>query len=295
MMRRRCLIAGLSLAPFSAEADQPLLVVASFSILADLARQIGGGAVSVDSLVGPDGDVHVYEPRPKDLRTLLAAGLLVQNGLGLEGWMDRLTTAAGFKGKVVTAAEAVTPRTMQAEHGAIATDPHAWQDPRNAILYVKAITEGLCATDPGNAARYRASAEPFIAQIGRQDAWIEMRLKAIAADRRRIITTHDAFGYYGARYGIEFLSAEGISTDSEPSAKGIAALVDQIKREKVRAVFIENMTSPRMAQMLARETGAELGGTVYSDALSPAGGPAATYLAMLRHNTTLFAAAMERV
>jgi zinc/manganese transport system substrate-binding protein len=280
-------------APFAARAAGPLRVLASFSILGDLTRQVGGDAVSVDSLVGANGDVHVYEPRPKDLRTLMAASVLVRNGLGLEGWMDRLTGAADFKGKVVVAADKVAARTMKQDSGAIATDPHAWQDPRNAILYVQAITAGLAAADPANAALYRNAAERYSARIVDTDAWIEATLAPIPVERRRIITTHDAFGYYGARYRIEFLSAEGISTESEPSAKAIAALVGQIRREKVRAVFIENMTSPRMAQMLARETGATLGGTVYSDALSPPGGPAATYLDMLRYNTALFAAALR--
>ncbi len=292
-MRRRSLIAGLMLAPMPVWAAGPLRVVASFTILGDLVKQIGGNLVTVDALVGPDGDAHVYQPRPKDLRTLLAAGLLVRNGLGLEGWMDRLTEATGFKGRVVVAASAVVPRTMHENGGPLTTDPHAWQDPRNAVLYVQAITEGLAAADPANAAAYRAAAEGYAARIRETDHWIEAAFAPIPAERRRIITTHDAFGYYGARYGVEFLSAEGISTEFEPSAKAIAALVAQIKREKVRAVFIENMTSPRMAQMLARETGAVLGGTVYSDALSPPGGPAPTYLDMLRHNTGLFVAAMH--
>jgi zinc/manganese transport system substrate-binding protein len=267
-------------------------VVASFSVLGDMVRAVGGATVQVDTLVGPDGDVHVYEPRPKDLRTLLAAGLLVRNGLGLEGWMDRLTGAAAFKGPVVVAADKVVTRTMKADGGAVATDPHAWQDPRNGVLYVQAIADGLAAADPANATDYRGSVARYRARVMQADGWIETTLAPIPAERRRIITTHDAFGYYGARYGVEFLSAEGISTEFEPSAKAIAALVRQIEREKVRAVFIENMTSPRMAEMLARETGAVLGGTVYSDALSPPGGPAATYLDMLHHNTTLFARAM---
>ena len=297
-MDRRSLLAALGMiplaVPFAAPfAAQPLRVVASFSILSDMTQQIGGAALSVQSLVGPDGDAHVYDPRPKDLRTLMQAGLLVRNGLGLEGWMDRLTDAAGFKGKVVVAAERVTPRTMTENAGAIATDPHAWQNPRNAMLYVQAITAGLVEADPFNAARYRAAAASYTERIAQTDSWIEATLSAVPAGQRRIITTHDAFGYYGARYGVEFLAAQGISTESEPSAKAIAALVRQIKRDHVRAVFIENMTSPRMAQMLARETGAKLGGTVYSDALSPPKGPAATYLDMLRHNTTLFAAAMR--
>jgi zinc/manganese transport system substrate-binding protein len=292
-MRRRSLMAGLMLAPVPGRAAEPVRVVASFSILGDLVRQVGGDAVAVQTFVGPDGDAHVYEPAPRDLRTLLASDLLVRNGLGLEGWMDRLTQAAGFKGRVVVAASAVVPRTMKADGGAIATDPHAWQDPANAVLYVRAIAEGLALVDAAHAAAYRAAADRYGAAIREVDRWIETIFAPIPADRRRVITTHDAFGYYGARYGIEFLAAEGISTEFEPSAKAIAALVAQIKREKVRAVFIEAMTSPRMAQMLARETGAVLGGTVYSDALSAAGGPAATYLDMLRSNTRLFAAAMR--
>jgi zinc/manganese transport system substrate-binding protein len=292
-MHRRALLAAFTLAPFAARAASSLRVVASFSILGDLTQQVGGDGVSVEVLVGPDGDVHVYEPRPHDLHTLMAARLLVRNGLGLEGWMDRLTGAADFKGKVVVAADKVSPRTLKEDSGAIATDPHAWQDPRNGVLYVQAIASGLVATDPSKAAVYRAEAARYAAQIAEVDGWIASTLGTIPAEQRRIITTHDAFGYYGARYGVEFLAAEGISTEFEPSAKAIAALVLQIKREKVRAVFVENMTSPRMAEMLARETGAMLGGTVYSDALSPAGGPAATYLDMLRHNTTLFAGAMR--
>jgi zinc/manganese transport system substrate-binding protein len=288
-MRRRCLLAGLAAVPVAARAAAPKLrVVASFSILSDMVHQLGA---PVDTLVGPDQDVHIYEPRPKDLRRLATANLLVRNGLGLEGWMDRLAGASGFKGPVVVAAADVAPRTIK-EGGAIATDPHAWQDPRNGALYITAIAEGLVTADPANEALYRAAANSTRAAILATDAWIAQKLAPIPPGRRRIITKHDAFGYYGARYGIEFLAPEGISTEFEPSAKAIAALVAQIRRENIRAVFIENMTSPRMARMLARETGAVLGGTVYSDALSQPGGPAATYLDMLRHNTALFAAAM---
>ena len=290
-MRRRQLLAALAIAPQMTHAGVPLRVLASFSILADLVRQVGGPAVVVDTLVGPDEDTHIYDPRPKDLRTLMAAAVLVRNGLGLEGWMDRLTGAAGFKGRVVVATDKVVPRAMK-EKATIATDPHAWQDPRNAILYAQAIAEGLTAADPVNAPAYRDNLRAYSARIADTDAWIVSALAPVPAAQRRIITTHDAFGYYGARYGIEFLSAEGITTESEPSARAIAALVAQIRRERVRAVFIENMTSDRIARMLARETGAILGGTVYSDALSPPDGPAPTYLEMLRHNTMLFAPAM---
>lgn len=276
----------------TAWAAVPIPVVASFSILADMTRQVGGSLVSVEALVGPDGDVHAYEPRPRDLREVMSARVLVRNGLGLEGWMDRLTDAAGFKGQVVVAAEKVAPHTMKDAGGAIAIDPHAWQDPRNAVLYVGAIADGLTAADPANGPAFRDSAESYAERIRAVDSWIAEQFGVIPAERRRVITTHDAFGYYGARYGIEFLAAEGISTEDEPSAKAMAALVLQVKREKVPAVFIENMTSPRLVRMLAQETGAKLGGTVYSDALSAPDGPAATYLDMLRYNTKMFIAAM---
>lgn len=310
-MRRRSILTTLALATGAlgpmrlgfgqradaAAANTSLRVITSFSILSDLTRQVAGDAISVEALVGPDADVHIYEPRPKDLRDLMQANLLVVNGLGLEGWMDRLVVAAGFKGQTVVAATKVAPRTMQKAGqeagGGVSVDPHAWQDPDNAILYVRAIAAGLTTVDPANAGRYGDNANRYAAQIAATQSWMQEQLAPIPADQRRIITTHDAFGYYGARFSIEFLSAEGISTELEPSAKAIVQLIAQIKREHVRAVFIENMTSPRLAKMLARETGAVLGGTVYSDALSPAGGPAATYIDLLRYNTGLFARAMR--
>lgn len=295
MDRRRFLAAAAlaSLGTRSAAGAQAIPIVASFSVLADLTREVGASHVSVESLVGPNGDVHVYEPTPRDLRAVMRARVLVRNGLGLEGWMDRLTGASGFKGTVVVAAEKVVPRTMKAEGGAVTIDPHAWQDPQNGVLYVAAIAAGLALADPANAETYRNAASRYADQVRALDKWIAGQFAPIPPERRRIITTHDAFGYYGARYGIEFLAAEGISTEDEPSAKTIAALVRQIKRDKAPAVFLENMTSPRLAQMLAQETGAKLGGEVYSDALSQPNGPAPTYLDMLKHNTTLLVAAMR--
>ena len=290
-MHRRLFLAAASLAPFAAAAADRIQAVASFSILADMLRQLAGERATVTSVVPTNGDAHEYQPRPTDARAVMAARLLVVNGLGLDPWMQRLAGAAGFKGVLTVAASGVTPRKLP---GSAAIDPHAWQDPRNGALYATAIGDGLAAADPAGAADYRAAATQYAAEILRLDAWIESQFSTIPASTRRIVTTHDAFGYFGARYGIEFLAAQGMSTEAEPSARSIATLVAQIKREKVRAVFIENMTDPRLAHMLARETGAVLGGTVYSDALSPADGPAATYLDMLRHNTKLFVAAMRR-
>jgi zinc/manganese transport system substrate-binding protein len=291
-LRRRAFIAGLIAVPGFARAAAPVSVTASFSILADMVRQIAGDVASVRSLVPVDGDAHTFEPRPSDVQALAASRLLVENGLGLEGWMTRLRQAANFAGPVVVASTGVKPRKMT-EDGAVVLDPHAWQDPRNGEIYASNIVAGLAVADPAHAASYRSSGRTYIDAIRQTDAWVTHALADIPAARRKIITTHDAFGYLGDRYGIEFRAAEGISTDAEPSAKAIAALIAQIRREKIRAVFIENMTSPRIATMLAHDTGAVLGGTVYSDALSGPGGPADTYLKMFRHNVTLFAAAMR--
>jgi zinc/manganese transport system substrate-binding protein len=294
-MHRRHLLLGLALTPSLARGAPPpgLPVVASFSILADMVRQIGGDAVSVTGLVPPDGDPHTYEPRPSDLRAVAAARLLVVNGLGLEGWMTRLVGAAGFHGPVATASAGVRARTMVEDGGAAVIDPHAWQDARNGALYARTIAAALAQADPARAARFQAAGERYAAAILATDAWIVQQFAPVPPARRIIITTHDAFGYFGARYGITVRAAEGISTDAEPSARDIAKLVAQIKRDRVRAVFLENMTDPRLAAMLAQEAGATLGEKVYSDALSPPGGPADTYLGMFHHNVPLFVASMQ--
>ncbi len=294
-MRRRTLLVALPAwgvcARQSAHADMFASVVASFSILADLTRQVGGAAINVRSLVPVDGDAHVYQPTPDDLRLLHGAQVLVENGLGLEGWMVRLPQAAGFSGVRVTAARNVTPRHME-EDGKTITDPHAWQDPRNAVLYVRAIAEGLSTALPDQTALIATQAAAFIAEIEETDRWIAAQFAVIPPGKRRILTSHDAFGYYGARYGIELLAVQGISTEGEPSAADIATLIGQIRHEHIRAVFVENMTDPRLAATIAHDSGAVLGPVVYSDALSAPNGPAPTYLRMLRHNTTQFAAAM---
>ncbi len=290
-MRRRALIASLAALATPALADEPIKVVASFSILADMVREIGGDRVAVTALVPPDGDAHTYSPRPSDLLAIRSAKLVVTNGLGFDAWMDRLIQSAGGSALHVIAAAGVTPRRMS-EGGRQVLDPHAWQDPRNGVLYARAIIEGLIRAAPDRAGPFRAQGEHYIAAIRETDAWTLRTLAPVPPPKRKIITSHDAFGYFGARYGIEFHAAQGIDTDAEPSARDIARLAAQIRREHIRAVFVENMTDPRIARTLAREAGAVVGGTVYSDALSPPGGPADTYLALFRHNATLFAAAM---
>jgi zinc/manganese transport system substrate-binding protein len=266
--------------------------VASFSILADMARRIGGDLVNVKSLVPPDADPHIWQPTASDSRTLTEAALLIENGLGLEGWMGRLGAASGFRGIRIVASDGVKPRMMR-EGAVTSLDPHAWQNPRNGVIYARNVAEGLTAADPVHADTWRVNAASYVAEIEQVDTWIANQFAPIPPAARRIITTHDAFGYYGDRYGITFLAVEGLSTDAEPSAKAIAALVAQVRRERARTVFLENMTDPRLAKMLAQETGATLSGPLYSDALSKPDGPAPDYLSMLRYNTTLFQRAMR--
>jgi zinc/manganese transport system substrate-binding protein len=292
-MRRRTLLMGLSaLLPTHGLAASGIGAVASFSVLADMVRRVGGDRVRVASLVPPNADAHVWEPTAADSRALSEAALLVENGLGLEGWMARLNQASGFRGVTVIASDGVTPRLLR-EGDAVSADPHAWQDPRDGAIYVRGIANGLVTADPSGGETYRANAAAYTAEIEQTDAWIAAQIAPIATEARRIVTTHDAFGYYGDRYGITFLAVEGLSTDAEPSAKAIAALVAQIRRERARTVFLENMTDPRLARMLARETGATVSGPLYSDALSAPDGPAPSYLAMLRYNTACFVRAMR--
>ena len=286
------------LPPALAGAETPLRVVASFSILGDLAQQVGGDRVSLTTLVGPGGDAHVYEPTPADARGVGEAAVLVVNGLGFEGWMERLAQSSGFSGRMVVAAAAVAPRHVEGEgqaaehhdHGGI--DPHAWQDPANVMRYVEQIRDGLTAADPAGAADYRARAERYLTELRALDAELRATLGRIPPPRRKVVTSHDAFGYFAAAYGIEFLAPMGVSTEAEASAADVAALIRQIRAQAIPAVFVESISDPRLLEQIQRETGARLGGTLYSDALSPAEGPAGTYLAMMRHNVATLAAAL---
>jgi len=292
MTRRRSLCAGLAFVPTVAGASPRIPVVATFTVLADMTRKVGGNLVSVTSLVPADGDAHVYEPTTKDSREIAAAAMLIENGLGLEGWMSRLGDASGFRGVRIVASVGITPRLML-EGKVTSVDPHAWQDPRNGVIYARNIANGLATADPVHADIYHTNALSYIAALQQADNWIASQFAPVPLAARRIITTHDAFGYYGERYGIKFLAVEGLSTDSEPSAKAISELVAEIKREQARAVFLENMTDPRLTDTVAKETGAALAGPLYSDALSPPGGPAPDYVTMLRYNTTLFVRALR--
>jgi zinc/manganese transport system substrate-binding protein len=283
--------------PAGAHAADKIKAVASFSILGDMVRQVGGDRIEVTTLVGPDGDAHVYEPTPADARNLAASNILFVNGLGFEGWMERLEKSSGFDGKVVVASTGVTPRHMMEEEedgkAEEITDPHAWQSLANGKIYVANIRDGLIAADPAGKAIYEANAAAYLDAINTEEAAVRDTLGKLPEDRRRIITSHDAFGYFGATYGIEVVAPEGVSTESEASAKDVAKIIRQIKAGKIPAVFIENITDHRLLDQIARETGAKIGGTLYTDALSGPDGPAPTYLGMFRHNVATLSQALS--
>ena len=293
-MQRRTLLALPLLAAMPARANAAgLPVVATNSILADMVTQVGGEDVGVFSLVPAGGDPHVFQPKPSDAARIAAASVLFLNGLGLEGWLSRLVRSSGFKGPSVTVSDGVKPRMVK-EAGRSVPDPHIWQDPRLARTMVANIAAALAKADPAHAAAYADRAAAYATKIAAADAAIGTQVDAVPKPKRRIITTHDAFGYYGARYGIQFLAAEGLSTEAEPTPRDLARLAAQIRRDKVRAVFAEVLGSPRLMETLAKESGAVLGPAVYSDTLSAPDGPAATYLQLLQYNTAAFVPAMEQ-
>ena len=279
-----------------AHAADKVKAVASFSILGDMVRQVGGDRVDVVTLVGPDGDAHVFSPTPADAKTLASSQLFFVNGLGFEGWMERLEKSSGFKGKTIVASHGVKPHTMVEEEGGEAetiTDPHAWQDLANGKLYIANIRDGLIAADPDGKAIYEANAATYLAALATEEAAVKEALGKLPPERRKIITSHDAFGYFGAAYGLEIIAPEGVSTESEASAQDVAKIIRQIKAEHIPAVFIENITDHRLLDQIARETGAKIGGTLYSDALSGPDGPAPNYLDMFRHNVGTLTAALS--
>jgi zinc/manganese transport system substrate-binding protein len=280
------LAAALLAKPAAAQDTTKIPAAATFSILGDLVKNVGGDHVDVVTLVGPDGDAHVYSPTPGDARKLAAARIVFVNGLGLEGWMTRLAKASGTTLPVVTVTNGINARKMEDENepGRLVIDPHAWQSVANAKIYVANIRDGLTAIDPAGKATYDANAAAYLGKLDQLEKELGAAIAAIPADRRKVITTHDSLGYFGDAYGLKFISPERVSTDSEASARDVAKIIAQIRREKIPAVFMENTTDPRLMREIARETGAAVGGTLYSDALSAPGGPAATYIDMMRHN-----------
>ena len=285
---------------------QKLEVTTSFSILGDLVSQVGGERVKVRALIGADEDAHAFQPRPSDARNVGGAALVVVNGLGFDDWMVRLARSGGYKGEVVVASAGIDTLAMSKddahEHGHDhghdgekandkakdkadrAVDPHAWQDVGNVRRYVANIADALAKADPDGATAYRANAERYDGELKALDAEIRAAFAVLPAERRKVVSSHDAFGYFGRAYGIRFLSPVGVSNNAEPTAQGVARLIRQLKAEKVPAVFIENVADSRLIERIRSESGAQVGGTLYSDALSKADGPAPSYVQMMRTN-----------
>jgi zinc/manganese transport system substrate-binding protein len=286
-MRRALFSIWLALLASPAGAEERLNVVASFSILADFVRNVGGDRVKVTSLVGPNSDVHVYAPAPGDAKTAANAKLVVINGLGLEGWLPRLTQSSGSKAQVVVATKGIPPLKLGSE-----ADPHAWQSVANAKVYVANIRDGLVAADPADAEAFKANAARYLAELDALEAEVKDAIAKIPPERRKLITTHNAFGYLASAYGITFIAPSGVSTETEPSARDIARIIDQIKAEKIPAVFLENISDDRLIGRIAAETGAKVGAILFSDSLTDEKGPAPTYIALVRHNIKALTSAL---
>ena len=287
--------AFLASAPAGAQ-DRRLKVVASFSILADLVKNVGGERVDVTPLVGAGSDAHVYAPTPADARRAAQARLIAVNGLGFENWLTRLVQASGSKAAIVTATKGIKARRVVGGHGDKHDhghdDPHAWQNVENVKTYVANIRDALVAADPAGADAYRANAAAYGAKLDTLEKEVRDTIARIPHSRRQIITNHNAFGYFEAAYGIQFIAPQGVATDSEPSARDVARIIRQIRRQKIPAVFLENISDPRLMQRIAKETGAKIGGTLYSDALTAPNGPAPTYIDLIRHNISTLAGAL---
>lgn len=285
---RRLLLCMLLLIATPLHAAERLNVVASFSILGDFVRNVGGDRVNVTTLVGPDSDVHVYTPAPSDAKRIADAKLVIVNGLGLEGWLPRLVQSAGSKAQVVTVSAGIAPLKLGS-----AADPHAWQSVPNARIYVSDIANALAAADPDDTEFFRARAKAYLDTLEALDREVREAVAKIPPERRKVISTHDAFGYFAAEYGVQFVAPLGVSTETEPSARDIAAIIGQIKAQKIPAVFLENISDDRLIRRIAAETGAKVGGTLISDGLTGEKGLAPTYIDMVRHNIKALTSALD--
>lgn len=293
-MKRRDLLAPALLTGLDlpAHATEPLRVVASFSILADWLRVIGGDAVRVEALVGPDADAHVFTPRPSDARKLAQADLVAVIGLGFEGWMARLIKASGSRASVVIASAGIEP--LKGGHGhAHDVDPHFWHDPVRTRQALHTLRDALARVRPAEAEGFARRCATYEAELMALHAQVQSWLGPVPTAQRRAFTHHDAFAYFGRAYGVQFLAIKGMNTEAEATAGSVARLIQQLQRERVRAVFIENISDPRLVQRIAAEAGATVGGRLYSDALSATGGVADSYLKLLSHNARAIATALQ--
>ncbi|WP_278400020.1 metal ABC transporter substrate-binding protein [Stutzerimonas kunmingensis] len=288
----RYLLIALALwLPLSLQAAEKLQVVTSFSILADLTREVGGEHIELTNLVDADADAHVYEPSPDDAKALLRADLIVANGLGFEPWLERLLASSEPKGKRIDASAGVVPLMLD-EDGEAVPDPHAWQSLTNAEIYVRNIAKALGELDPASLNVYIERRDAYLTRLHALLKKAYAQIAGLPTSQRKVVTSHDAFGYLGQAWQLKFIAPQGLSTHDEPSAAEVAALIRQIRSEGVRAVFVENIRDPRLIRQIADEAGAKVGGTLYSDALASAG-PASTYLGMFEHNLDTLMAVLK--
>lgn len=294
-LRAALVMSVITLTTFGASSafTAPLKVVASFTVIADFAKNVGGDRIDVTTIVGPDGDAHVYEPSPADAVAMAKADIVLVNGLHFEGFLQRLVDASATKASIITLTKGVTPIDFKPEFadadaaegaGKTVTDPHAFQSIANARIYVKNIAEAFCAADSDGCVSYQTNAANYTKKLDALEGEVKAAIQSIPEAKRVVITSHDAFGYFEHAYGLTFLAPQGISTDSEPSAADVAKLVTQVKQDKAAAIFVENITNPRLIEQIADETGIKVGGTLYSDALSQPDGPASTYIDMMHNN-----------
>ncbi|KIC45718.1 metal ABC transporter substrate-binding protein [Ruegeria sp. ANG-S4] len=272
--------ASLTLVALSAAADEDdVKIVASFSILGDMVEEVVGDLATVTTIVGPDADAHVYDPSVADAKAVAEADIIFVNGLGFETWSDTLISESGTEASVHVATDGIKPVEVEGE-----TDPHAWNSLSNGVIYVTNVADTMKQAMPEHADEIAANADAYIAKLEALDAETKAKLAELPENRRTVVTAHDAFGYLADAYGMTFLAPVGIDTEAEPSAQELAALIDQLKAEGAAALFVENITSPALVQQISDETGIEIGGRLFSDALSERGGPATSYLAMFQHN-----------
>ncbi|MEI8321024.1 MAG: metal ABC transporter substrate-binding protein [Alphaproteobacteria bacterium] len=290
-MKKLFFLCFLFLVSGVAFSKEPLRIVSTFSILADLVKEIGGDRVHVDCIVGPDSDPHIYEPRPSDIIKISNAQIIFINGLGFEGWLERLMSAAESDGKLVVATDHIYPRLVF--EGTVVQDPHAWHSVANTKIYITNIRDKLIEIDPSSEKYYERRFQIFYKKLTDLDKKIREKIDKIPPERRKIITAHDAFGYFGNAYGVQFMAPQGISTESEARVHQVIFLIKQIKALKVKTIFIENISDPKLIEQIGKEAGAKIGGTLYSDALSGPEGPASSYIKMMEYNIDLLLKAMS--
>ncbi len=300
LIRRREFLAGGVAAgvvsPHLSSAQARVRLVATFSILGDLLHQLAGDRSDIAVLVGPDSDAHNYQLKPTDVKTILSAQLLLSNGMGFETWLRPVLATTALQGKHVVATNTVDPllRPVLRSEAALPMDPHCWQDAMRFRQYARNAAAGLSEVDPANAGVYRERLATYVKRLEELDAWTKAQIARVPMGKRRVITGHDAFRYFSQAYGVEFHAPRGMNLESEPSARDVALLIAMIREKNIKALFMENLTNPRLIEQVARDSGAVAGPPLYSDALSAAGGPAATYVAMMTYNVTLLVEGMLR-